>query len=570
MCIRDRAPAAQKEEERQQSPEPIQEVRQAADVGRPTSERPRIIEPRQSNEFRYIPDPRLSSDLREETEIRQTSDRRTTETRQSNDLRQFLEARQNAEPRQSRDTLRLNSGRERQSTEVRQSNDFRQDPDDFFGGEVRQSTEARQSMEVRQSTDLRHAVEVRQSKDVRGSFDVRQSAEAHDMRRSGDDHRALVQEHFQTFGVGSLEQIVLSGNKLSDIHEVDSQELSPFVPQTRLEQTLRSSGLQYAQDEEAPAEEVEEEDYEDEFDGEEYEAAPQEGESERLPEYSEDEREQVTEVYDPHVEGEHIKYDVRSSEGDLDSRDMLRASEDFRADDLEERMPRAKWGHAQTAEEDEEEKDAVMVFDFGGNAANDLRLKRQKHFEEYLRKKEEELGKLKEKRSKSKKEIAPPLQPPQPQFEPSPSPSPALSKGSTKRDASKGKKGINANPFKLPDPAPPEVTFKPTQVQRPFSAMMAGSPAPSGKGVEESKQTGRPPIKPGNQKNIISFTKANNKQLIKNALSNVCLAGEPNRKERELVLSMIGDSKGENLIIVFKGPTGRQVRMCCLACLMEL
>jgi len=60
------------------------------------------------------------------------------------------------------------------------------------------------------------------------------------------------------------------------------------------------------------------------------------------------------------------------------------------------------------------------------------------------------------------------------------------------------------------------------------------------------------------------FTKSTNSQLIRNAIANVCLAGEPNKKEREAVLSKIAElTKFENtgnLLVIFKGNLGRQVK----------
>ena len=61
-----------------------------------------------------------------------------------------------------------------------------------------------------------------------------------------------------------------------------------------------------------------------------------------------------------------------------------------------------------------------------------------------------------------------------------------------------------------------------------------------------------------------SFTKSSNLQLIRNAISNVCLAGEPNKKEREAVLEKIAELNFENVtnfIIIFKGVLGRQVNL---------
>jgi len=57
----------------------------------------------------------------------------------------------------------------------------------------------------------------------------------------------------------------------------------------------------------------------------------------------------------------------------------------------------------------------------------------------------------------------------------------------------------------------------------------------------------------------IGFSRSSNKQLVKNALNNVCLAGEVNRKEREEVLAKMDEVKDRNnFIIVFKETSGRQ------------
>ena len=53
-----------------------------------------------------------------------------------------------------------------------------------------------------------------------------------------------------------------------------------------------------------------------------------------------------------------------------------------------------------------------------------------------------------------------------------------------------------------------------------------------------------------------AYTRQTNQKLIKLALQNVCLAGEPNRTERELVLSEM--THDTNYIILFKGLLGRQ------------
>ena len=43
------------------------------------------------------------------------------------------------------------------------------------------------------------------------------------------------------------------------------------------------------------------------------------------------------------------------------------------------------------------------------------------------------------------------------------------------------------------------------------------------------------------------------------AIQNLCLAGEPNKREREYVLSQIDMSESEHFIILLKGAFGRMV-----------
>ena len=53
------------------------------------------------------------------------------------------------------------------------------------------------------------------------------------------------------------------------------------------------------------------------------------------------------------------------------------------------------------------------------------------------------------------------------------------------------------------------------------------------------------------------FSKPNNRQLIKNAIVNVCLAGEPNKKKREEALHALNSvSMDKNVVVLFKDITG--------------
>lgn len=82
--------------------------------------------------------------------------------------------------------------------------------------------------------------------------------------------------------------------------------------------------------------------------------------------------------------------------------------------------------------------------------------------------------------------------------------------------------------------------------------------------VHKEKET--PKIETKKVKRPISakkFIKNNNIQIITNAIKNVCLAGEANKKEREMVLLKIKEESDQNsnLIIAFKGILGRQVKL---------
>jgi hypothetical protein len=57
------------------------------------------------------------------------------------------------------------------------------------------------------------------------------------------------------------------------------------------------------------------------------------------------------------------------------------------------------------------------------------------------------------------------------------------------------------------------------------------------------------------------FNKSNNRKLIKNAITNVCLAGEPNKGKREEVLKILTNiPPDKNVLVLFKDIIGgRQV-----------
>lgn len=56
----------------------------------------------------------------------------------------------------------------------------------------------------------------------------------------------------------------------------------------------------------------------------------------------------------------------------------------------------------------------------------------------------------------------------------------------------------------------------------------------------------------------VDFSKKSNKQIIKNAIVNVCLAGITNSQVRTKVLEVIDSCKCENFIILFKDNVGRK------------
>lgn len=50
----------------------------------------------------------------------------------------------------------------------------------------------------------------------------------------------------------------------------------------------------------------------------------------------------------------------------------------------------------------------------------------------------------------------------------------------------------------------------------------------------------------------VEKTKKSNKTMIKNAITYACLAGEPNKRERESILSKLDGVEAEHFIILFK------------------
>jgi len=77
--------------------------------------------------------------------------------------------------------------------------------------------------------------------------------------------------------------------------------------------------------------------------------------------------------------------------------------------------------------------------------------------------------------------------------------------------------------------------------------------------AQAQSQVGSQKTSPMVRRNPVGFSRSSNKQLVKNALNNVCLAGEVNRREREEVLARMDEVKDRNnFIIVFKETSGRQ------------
>ena len=86
------------------------------------------------------------------------------------------------------------------------------------------------------------------------------------------------------------------------------------------------------------------------------------------------------------------------------------------------------------------------------------------------------------------------------------------------------------------------------------------SPRPSHKSREEVKSVGDKYKRHKNLPNLV-YNKPSNRKIVKNAISQVCLAGEPNRVHREEVLSLIERLADVNyFIIVFSDSIRRDVR----------
>ncbi|OMJ70455.1 hypothetical protein SteCoe_31551 [Stentor coeruleus] len=108
----------------------------------------------------------------------------------------------------------------------------------------------------------------------------------------------------------------------------------------------------------------------------------------------------------------------------------------------------------------------------------------------------------------------------------------------------------NASPITSPKPSP-----RPS-----LKNDIRNSPKPIHKTREETKSTGDKYRRHKNLPNLV-YNKPSNRKIIKNAISQLCLAGEPNRIHREEVLNII-ETLEEIMyfIIVFSDSTRRDVR----------
>jgi len=94
---------------------------------------------------------------------------------------------------------------------------------------------------------------------------------------------------------------------------------------------------------------------------------------------------------------------------------------------------------------------------------------------------------------------------------------------------------------------------RPSQSPRPAPRSPPGEEEAKGKAVDEAKYR--------RHKNLpkLVYSKPSNRKLIKNAVLQVCLAGEAYKLQREEVLKLIEDHSDVcNFVIVFRGELGRQ------------
>lgn len=128
-----------------------------------------------------------------------------------------------------------------------------------------------------------------------------------------------------------------------------------------------------------------------------------------------------------------------------------------------------------------------------------------------------------------------------------------VKKGSSPERLNLGEKlKINASPSPMASPKPsPRPSLK---------GDIRNSPKPIHKTREETKSTGDKYRRHKNLPNLV-YNKPSNRKIIKNAISQLCLAGEPNRIHREEVLNVI-ETLEEIMyfIIVFSDSTRRDVR----------
>jgi hypothetical protein len=111
------------------------------------------------------------------------------------------------------------------------------------------------------------------------------------------------------------------------------------------------------------------------------------------------------------------------------------------------------------------------------------------------------------------------------------------------------------------DRKPKAMLLPPTQLEEVKSGEISSKAgrASTPQNIQNTPQTEPKSTTVKTPKNTVAFTKPSNVALTKLSLMNVCLAGEPNRKDRETVLAKMSEIKtNENFIILFKSHSGRQ------------
>ena len=107
------------------------------------------------------------------------------------------------------------------------------------------------------------------------------------------------------------------------------------------------------------------------------------------------------------------------------------------------------------------------------------------------------------------------------------------------------------SPGHSPKPSPRPSPRPSTKIE------MRSSPKPSHKYHEEVKSTGDKYRRHKNLPNLV-YNKPSNRKIIKNAISQVCIAGDANRTHREEVLCIIENNKEVNYFIIVFSESGRR------------